>query len=223
MRWRRAIIVVVGLGALALGLTLLFPESLAGDDRALGVTAAVLAIAYLLGVGRFSFGQFWRGAGLWLLIALVIAIGYAFREDARLVGERLLAELLPYRATAKGGAVVIRRSQDRSFIVEAEVEGKAIRFLVDTGASSVALSQSDARRLGLDPDRLTYSVPVQTAAGPSAAAPIRLRRIRVGSIVVEDVRAHVAQRLEGSSLLGMTFLSRLGSYEVVGDTLTLRP
>ncbi len=87
----------------------------------------------------------------------------------------------------------------------------------------MALTPSDARRLGFDPDRLTYSIPVQTAGGPSAAAPIRLDRISLGPIAMTDVRAHVSRDLSGNSLLGMTFLSRLSRYEVAGDTLTLWP
>ncbi len=96
-------------------------------------------------------------------------------------------------------------------------------MLVDTGASSVVLKSTDAERAGIDLARLAYVVPVQTANGTAFAAPIRLKSIVVGTIAFGDVEALVAQSgALDESLLGMSFLSKLGSYEFSGDYLTLR-
>jgi len=96
-------------------------------------------------------------------------------------------------------------------------------LLVDTGASTVVLTPSDAERAGLDTDDLAYSVAVHTANGTTYAAPVRLRSVAIGPLVVNNVDALVAQ--PGSlkeNLLGMSFLRRLQSYEFSKDFLTLR-
>jgi len=96
-------------------------------------------------------------------------------------------------------------------------------MLVDTGASTVVLKPADAQKLGIDPERLRYSVPVQTANGTTYAAHVRLRNLTLGPINLTDVDALVAKPgALKENLLGMSFLSRLRSYEFSGDYLTLR-
>jgi aspartyl protease family protein len=96
-------------------------------------------------------------------------------------------------------------------------------MLVDTGASTVVLREADAVRLGVDTKRLTYTVPVQTANGITYAAHVRLTAIEIGTIQIKGVDALVAKPgALRENLLGMTFLSRLRSYEFSGDFLTLR-
>ena len=99
----------------------------------------------------------------------------------------------------------------------------AIRFLVDTGASEVVLSPRDAERLGFDLKSLNFNRIYQTANGTVTGAPVRLEEIRIGPIVVSDVRASVNGAEMKRSLLGMSFLGRLGGYRVNGDVLTLSP
>jgi aspartyl protease family protein len=93
--------------------------------------------------------------------------------------------------------------------------------MVDTGASDVVLSPADARRLGFDLAELKFTRIYQTANGTVRGAPVRLRRITIGPIEIEDVRASVNGAPMGTSLLGMSFLGRLMGYEVTTDTLTL--
>ena len=95
--------------------------------------------------------------------------------------------------------------------------------MVDTGASSVVLKPADAERAGVDLDKLSYTVAVDTANGMTYAAAVRLRTLAVGPLVVRNVDALVAR--PGSvkeNLLGMSFLRRLRSYEFAKDYLTLR-
>jgi aspartyl protease family protein len=150
----------------------------------------------------------------------------------------MLGELLPPgdamtvdaggRAAAGGKAgteqaVRIRKRSDGHFVAKTEVNGVTVTMLVDTGASSVVLKPADARLAGVDVDRLTYSVPVQTANGTAYAAAVRLKRLSVGGITVDGIEALVAKPgTLGESLLGMTFLRRLRSYEFSGEFLTLR-
>ena len=96
------------------------------------------------------------------------------------------------------------------FEVEARVEGRSIEFLVDTGASSIALRESSAAKLGIHPAARDYTIKTQTANGVGKAAPVMLGRIEINGITVRDVRAMVVpDEALSTNLLGMTFLSRV--------------
>ena len=97
-----------------------------------------------------------------------------------------------------------------------------IPMLVDTGASSVVLTGKDAHVIGINPASTDFAVKMATANGVVLVAPILLREVAVGDIVVRDVRAVVVpeDKLQ-VSLLGMTFLSKLSRFEVSGDQLIL--
>jgi aspartyl protease family protein len=116
---------------------------------------------------------------------------------------------LSYAANRQGHVVLV-----------AAVNGTAVRFLVDTGATLVALTAKDAAAAGLDPDRLDYRSVISTANGQTRAAPVTLREVRIGQLVLDDVDAVVVERLS-TSLLGMSFLSRLGGWAMQDGVLTL--
>ena len=108
------------------------------------------------------------------------------------------------------------------FMVDVGINGIAVRFLVDTGATRVMLTEEDARRVGLPVDALDYSDRYETANGPIHAAPITLRDMRIDGFEVAEVDATVTQGPLGVSLLGMSFLNRLSGYEVGPQGLVLK-
>jgi len=113
-------------------------------------------------------------------------------------------------APANSRSVVIRSGQGGHFQVEARVDGRRLEFVVDTGATHIALRESDAARLGIHPVPRDYTVRVSTANGLSLAAPVELRMVEVGNIIVRDLRALVhPDAALGINLLGMSFLSRV--------------
>ena len=120
-------------------------------------------------------------------------------------------------------AVRIRGRSNGQFVASATLNGTPASLLVDSGAAAIVLKASDARGAGVDVSQLSFTTPLVTAHGTTFVAPVRLRRVAVGILVIEDVEAFVAQpgRLE-TSLLGMSFLSRLRSYDSTGGFLTLR-
>lgn len=106
--------------------------------------------------------------------------------------------------------VVLKRGNGGHFWTEARVDGRRIEFVVDTGASAIALRESEAARLGMRPAQRDYTVKVSTANGISLAAPVLLRRVEIGDIVVRDVPALVhPDNALSVNLLGMTFLSKV--------------
>ena len=129
----------------------------------------------------------------------------------------------PPRATASAPAneMVLRPGRGGHYYVTADVGQAEVRFLVDTGASMIALSTDDAERIGLDPDSLDYNGVVQTANGTTRVAPVTLDGVRIGQLEVDRVEAIVSQAPMGMSLLGMSFLRRLEGYRVEDGNLIL--
>jgi aspartyl protease family protein len=105
-------------------------------------------------------------------------------------------------------------------ILDAAVNGAPVRMLVDTGASLVTLTPADARASGIAFGELVFNHRVSTANGSARMAPVTLREIRIGQLSIYDVPAAVLENLN-ISLLGMSFLSRLQSYEMREGKLTI--
>ena len=128
----------------------------------------------------------------------------------------------PAVASADDGAAQIVKAADGHFWAEASVDGRNVRFLVDTGATAVALSQTDAKRLGLDTKTLDYSYKVMTASGEARAASVKLASVSVAGAQVRDVDALVVEKGLETSLLGMSYLGRLSSFQATPRALVLR-
>jgi len=115
--------------------------------------------------------------------------------------------------------LTLRAQADGYAWVDAVVNGASIKMAFDTGASYVSLTEADAQRAGVT-GNLVYSIPIWTANGTNPGAPVMLREVRVGQLVIPNVNA-IVQRNLAHSLLGQTFLHRLKSFHMEGGTLTL--
>lgn len=205
-----------------------FPGVLSDSDAQPYVAHHVILLVVLasaLMAGRdTSVGLMFRHAAIWVAIGAVAVLGYSYRSDFRNMGNRIVGELRPDMGLVTGeGDVAIRRSGDGHFRLTAKVDGKSVRFLVDTGASLVALSPADARAIGFDTERLRYGLRIQTANGTAWSAGVSLGEISVGPIRARNVQAAISQSGLSESLLGLAFLNRLSGYEVRGDTMILKP
>jgi len=125
-------------------------------------------------------------------------------------------------APIEPGEASIAKSNDGHFWADGEVDGHPVRFLIDTGATAVALTADDARNLGMDPASLDYAYTVTTANGPARAAQVRLGVVAVGRAQVADVQAFVIDHGLQTSLLGMSYLGRLAKFEATQDALVLK-
>lgn len=226
----RTTILLIGAVAVAVLIWFLsrqFPGALATDHDQAGLVKA-LGILLLVGSGlvfapRLNLKGALKSAVIWGLIAVAILAVYAVRDELGVIAERVGGDLVPSRAMETDeGTITVRRSADGHFRLSAEVDGQPVRFLVDTGASLVTLSAADAARVGIDPASLRFNRRFQTASGEAWGADVRLGAISAGPLRVEDVRASVLDGDGASSLLGMSFLDRLTSFSIEGDTLTLR-
>ena len=226
-------IVVAALGIVVLALAMRHKQgTVAGidlDSFATLITGIVLLFmvfgaTYALLYQRL--GDTIRAAVFWLAFIGLLALGYSYRFELQSIGERVLAELVPgFPATKQGSghAVEIARAREGDFNIRVEVNGARIAMLVDTGASSVVLTADAAKAAGLPVELLKYDVPIETANGRGRAASVVIDRIAIGNILERRVPALVSAKGDlKTSLLGMSFLSRLESFEVRGERLVMR-
>jgi aspartyl protease family protein len=125
-------------------------------------------------------------------------------------GRARVANTLTYPADASG-----------HYFIDAAVNGTPVRFMVDTGATFVALSPEDAATAGIASPNLTFSEAMSTANGVTHAARTSLRSVRLGQLEVDDVAAMVMDQPMPFSLLGMSFLSRVDGYSIRDGVLTI--
>lgn len=132
------------------------------------------------------------------------------------------APVAPVRRSADRAANTIVYTADRRghVIVDAAVNGAPVKMLVDTGASLVTLTPEDARAAGIMPNELVFGARANTANGIARMAPVTLRELRIGQLSIYGVRAAVIENLN-VSLLGMSFLGRLQSYEMRDGKLSI--
>jgi aspartyl protease family protein len=119
-------------------------------------------------------------------------------------------------------SVVIPPSGNGHFHVEGRIDGRRLTFMIDTGASVIALTERDASMLGIHPAERDYVAKVSTANGTVRAAPIRLGMVEIDDLVVHDIAAVVLpDGALSENLLGLSFLSRLRRFEYAGGKLIL--
>ena len=166
-----------------------------------------------------------------VILCCIIFLGYQFRSELLLVAHHVgnqVQNVQGFQITSRSNegretVVRIRKRFDGHFVARTKVNTVPLDLIVDTGATVVVLKPSDALLVGIRVNNLKYDVPVQTANGVAYAARVRLRKVAVGPLAAYKVEAFVVR--EGTlrrSLLGLSFLNRLRSYEVSGDYLSLR-
>src|SRR5476649_2186951 len=130
----------------------------------------------------------------------------------------------PVQENAPSGnrSISIPRDSRGHFQTEGRIDGQRIGFMVDTGASVIALNETSAARFGLGPSRGDYNATVTTANGVIKAAPTRLAMVDIGGVVVRDVDAMVLpDEALSENLLGLSFLSKLRRFEYANGKLVL--
>lgn len=216
-----------GLSAMVLLLTRAFPEALRdrADWASVGYTTLLLAVlaSGLTRLRREQLPQHLRHAGIWLGIVAVCVLGAAYADELRTVPRRVQMAFNPGVAVPLSEReLVIAQNDQGAFVVVGLVNGQRVLFIVDTGATETVLAPADARRLGIDVDALDYEHLSETANGTGYSASHVAERVEIGPIGFDDFPVVVNKADMSASLLGLTFLSRLESYEFRGRKLILR-
>ena len=203
-----------------------FPEQNSPlSDAYLWRLVAVLALVSsgLLFVRDINLKTATRNVLLWLGVAGVLMIGFSYQDELRRVALRLRSDLIPGTAVETGDhEMTISESDGGSYFIYGAVNGATVRFLIDTGASEIVLSPADAKRAGIDLTGLTFDRPYESANGIGHGARATLSSLTVGPLNFADVNVSVNGTAMSSSLLGMTFLKRLKSFQFGDHKLVLR-
>jgi aspartyl protease family protein len=199
--------------------------SLLAHDRG-AIALKLVLVLFIAGLSltlfRDRLSKAFEAIMFWAVIGMMLIVGYSYRFELRDVADRVMAEVLPGHVAGRGRNVEVVR-QGGDFALGAQINGARVPMVLDTGASSVVLTHEAARAAGLPLQMLDYNVNVDTANGRTRAAPVTLDRLAVGGLTERAVPALIAQPGQlKSSLLGMTFLNRLESWEVRGDRLRMR-
>ena len=196
-----------------------------GGDQAVNfiyLIGCLVLVGSALMVRRLPLGQTVRMLLAWLLIFATAFVAFALKDDFLALGRRAMAEVRGDNVVeTKGGEIRIRRADDGHFWVNGEVNGRAVRFLVDSGATVTTLSHDSAARVGIAPSD-SFGVVVDTANGTALADRGRAGRIKVGPIERSDLAVHISRSDGDTDILGMNFLSTLSAWGVEGSTLRLK-
>lgn len=235
-------LVLIGFGGGLFFLFQKFPGVLGNRSDQIRLVQGLLVLS-LVGSG---FVVSWNGsvsmalkqASIWMGALIVLLTLYAYRHEFLEMGFRVAgvtAPTLPLRNPASTaisdratpsqtthGAVYLSAVSGGHFMADASVNGTHIRFLVDTGATMVALNLFDAQRLRINVKKLDFNIPVDTANGRNFAARVNLNEISIGAIRRQNVPAVIVREGLEQSLLGMSFLSSIGSFEMGDGVLILR-
>lgn len=159
---------------------------------------------------------------VWLIISLMVAIGYMYKGDLTDFGNLFMANLFPGRPVQEeGGVIEVAGGQGGHFFIETQLDGVPVRFLVDTGASAICITREIAVSAGIDVSKLVFNQVFQTANGASRGASAKIKTLKIGDFEVHDLYVSVSENGLGTPLLGMAFLSRLKSYTFKRGSLYL--
>lgn len=182
---------------------------------------AAYLVLLLIAVGGFLLvelrarpGKTLRQAAAWGLIFLgAIALAGLWGDIRNAVS--------PQARMLEGGRIEVPVGNDGHYHLTAQVNGTPVQFVIDTGASSIALGPGDATRVGIDPDALAYVGQARTANGVVETAPVTLDSVTLGEINDKSVPAMVLRSDLDQSLMGMSYLSRFARVSIEGNLLIL--
>lgn len=219
---RSFVILVVSVVVIALILAVVLSSGLS-EGQGAGLMYDFLLLA-LVGAGLIGHvvsnpGQALRNIAGWVLIFGILGLGYSIWNG----NSRLGSEFNPGSGMVEEGAISFRADLSGHYMATAKINGQDVDFLIDTGATDVALTLEDAVKIGYQQSDLSFNAPVSTANGTAFVAPIMIDNIILGPLSVNNVRGSVSPSGMDVSLLGMSFLNQLSGYEVKDGLLTLYP
>lgn len=191
---------------------------MSADDKAYAFYMVLLLLAvciWYFANKREKLSQTIQQLAVWALIFVGVITAYGFKDT-------FMSQIYPSRAIQHGDkSVTLSRARDGHFYAMLQINGKNVEFVVDTGATSILLSQKDAKHIGINPDELTYWGQAQTANGKVKTASVDLGIVHLGDITDYDLKALVNAGQLDESLLGMEYLNLFSEFKISGDTLTL--
>jgi len=196
------------------------------DDHALNLVYLLIFLVMVLSalsVRRIPLGFVVRSAAAWAVIIAIVYLGVSYRYELSDGFSQIAENLGLAEQSVSGDTVRIRMASDGHFWAHVRINGVARRMLIDSGATTTALSQETAAAAGIVTNGGELPVLVQTANGTISAKRVRIGRVALGPLATSNLDAIVSPAFGEVDVLGMNFLSRLRSWRVEQDMLILEP
>ncbi len=187
------------------------------------VAGALTIVGSALLARRLPIGQTVKMALAWIAIFAVMLTIFSYRAEFLMVWQRVSSEVTGDRAQTEGGTLRVRMADDGHFWVRATVNGSTQDFLIDSGATTIAMPARNAEAAGISIARDKLPVVINTANGAVEAMRGSIDTLIVGPITSRDIEVVVAPAFGDTNVLGMNFLSSLASWRVEGQSLVLVP
>ena len=185
---------------------------------------ALVLVASALFSRRLGFGEIIRTALAWVAIFAVFIVGFSYQNEILAVWNRVSGEVTGANEQFIDGDMLrIRQSADGHFWVNATVNELPVRFLIDSGATTTAMTLQTARVAGIEISESPFPVILTTANGTVSAKRGTIQSLRIGSMVARELPVVVAEEFGDSNVIGMNFLSKLRSWRVEGAEMVLEP
>ncbi len=190
------------------------------------IYSLLLLVFLISGLGLRSrdvgVGKILKYFAIWGAVAMIAVGLYAYRFEFSDFKLRMAGALNPSAVKLnKEGQMVINLSSDGHFYINAKVNGQALLFMVDTGASDIVIDKEQAQKIGINLQSLNFNKRYETANGVAFGANITLDEMQIGEVTFTNVHASVNSAQMGTSLLGMSFLRKFKKYEFYQDRLVL--
>lgn len=196
------------------------------SDQAMGIVwaaGAMTIVGSALLARRLPIGQTVKMALTWIAIFAVVLTLFSYRAEFLMVWQRVSSEVTGDRAQTEGDTLRVRMGDDGHFWVRATINGSTQSFLIDSGATTIAMSAVNARAAGVAINEDQLPVVINTANGAVEAKRGTIAKLVVGPITSSDIDVVIAPAFGDTNVLGMNFLSSLASWRVEGQTLVLVP
>ena len=185
---------------------------------------ALVLVASALFSRRIGFGEIVRTALAWVAIFAVFIVAFSYKDQLLGVWDHVSAEVTGKNDQQIDGSTLrIRQSADGHFWVNAMVNDQAVRFLIDSGATTTAMNKTTATETGVDIPSMGFPVILSTANGEVEADRGTIQILRVGPMIVQELPVVVSEAFGNSNVIGMNFLSKLDSWRVEDNEMVLEP
>lgn len=179
------------------------------------ILLGLMVAGWFFAHGRSTWNKTLQQAAVWGLIFLGAIAAYGLWGD-------ISRTVAPQQTVfSDEGRIVVPRSPNGHYYIQAQLNDAPVRFVLDTGASMIVLTKVDAERSGIDLDSLSYFSRAMTANGEVRTAPVRLDNVTLGGFTDKNVTALVNEGEMIESLMGMDYLQRWGKIEISDGVLTL--
>ena len=193
-----------------------------GPSLIWGVVCILLLLSSLA-ARRLPLGYIAKAAFAWIAIFAALFAIFSFRFEFRAVWERVKADISGTAGQSViGNEISIRRQDDGHYWLQLDVNGKPVRFMIDSGATTTAVNANTARETGIQVDTNGYPVFLSTANGRVTAQRGVILSLKIGSQEIGQHNVVVSESFGDTNVLGMNFLDSMQGWKVEGNVMTLK-